>query len=231
MNKIKIYGDGLSIKEIKNKNFSNLDGYTFNPTLFRANKVNDYLDHCQKISKLVINKPISFEVIADDELNMIRQAIILSEISKNIYVKIPIFYTNGKTTLNVIKKLKKQNIKLNVTAIMSLSQIKPLKNFLDSDVILSIFCGRIYDLGINARKEIMKIREYLNKNKVNPKLLWASPRMIFDKYDAENYGCDIITLKSDLLLKLKLKSISQKQYSVDTVNMFFKDAKKSKFNF
>ena len=143
-NNIKLYADGPNIEEI-NKDFGiKIDGFTFNPSLFKKNGAKDYLDYCKKILIECSPKPVSFEVFADDEKAMISQAEVLNKLGKNVYVKIPISYTNGQSTLNVIQNLVNQNIKLNITAIFLLDQIKEIiKVVKDSEAILSIFAGRI----------------------------------------------------------------------------------------
>ena len=125
-NKIKLFLDGPKIDEIEKKYEIEIDGYTFNPSLFKKNGAKDYLNYCNEILKMCKSKPISLEVIADDESNMLRQGIKLSQLSDSIYVKVPIVFTNGKSTLNVIKKLSDEGIKLNITAIFLIEQIKSI---------------------------------------------------------------------------------------------------------
>ena len=163
--KIKIYADGPELNQINKKIIFNIDGYTFNPSLFRKLGVKNYLEFCKKILKKCSNKPISFEVFGDDEETMFRQAIILNKLSKNVFVKIPIVYTNGKTTKKLIKRLVQKKIKLNITAIFTFKQIKTiLPTVKNSNCILSIFAGRIYDCGFDAKKEMRIMNNFIKKN-------------------------------------------------------------------
>ena len=162
--KIKVYADGPELDQINKKIVFKIDGYTFNPSLFRKLGVKNYLNFCKKIIKKCSNKPISFEVFGDDEKSMLKQAIILSKLSKNIFVKIPVTYSNGKTTKDLIKKLVKKKIPLNITAIFTLKQIKTiLPTVKNTNSILSIFAGRIYDCGFDALKEMKIMNKYIKK--------------------------------------------------------------------
>ena len=175
-------------------------------------------------------KCISLEVFADDEAGMIRQAIIISNINKNIYVKIPITYTNGKYTTEVLKELVSRKIKLNITAIFNIKQIIEILPIVkNSKCILSIFAGRIHDMGESATDEIKKISKYLKRNNSNCKILWASTRQIYDIIMAKNSGCHIITMAPAIFSKLKVFKKNWKSFSLETVKTFYADALKSKF--
>ena len=179
-NKIKLFLDGPKIDEIEKKYEIEIDGYTFNPSLFKKNGAKDYLNYCQEILKMCNNKPVSFEVIADDESNMVRQGIKLSQLSDSIYVKVPIVFTNGKSTLNVIKKLSGEGIKLNITAIFLIEQIKSiLQEIKKTKSILSIFAGRLYDSGTDAKIKMEEINKFVHNNS-DCETLWASTRMVYD---------------------------------------------------
>ena len=217
--KIKLYADGPDLSEINKKIIFNLDGYTFNPSLFRKLGVKNYLDFCKKIIRKCSNKPISFEVFGDDEETMFRQALILSNLSKNIYVKIPITYTNGKSTKKLLSKLVKKRIPLNITAIFTLRQIK---------TILPIFAGRIYDCGHDAYAEMEIMNKYIKKNS-KCKSLWASCRMPFDIIKAIKTKTDIITMSIPMIKKINNFGISKENFSKQTVKQFFLDAKKSNY--
>lgn len=225
--KIQLYLDGPTIKEIKE--FKGIDGYTFNPTLFRKLGAKDYIKFAKKICKYTKNKPVSIEVFADDEINCYEQAIKISKISKNIFVKIPITYTNGKTTLELIKRLIQQNINLNITAIFTIEQIKKILPFISqTKTILSIFSGRLYDIGLDASKLFLNMSNFVHKNS-KCKTLWASCRMSYDLINAINSNGDIITMASDIARKLKSFGKKPKKFSQETVQAFFNDAKKSGF--
>ena len=229
--KIDIYADGVDIKNLSKINNSNIKGFTFNPSLFRSNDVKNYIQHSKKILKIIKNKSVSLEIIADDEKNMIRQAYELSDLGKNVFVKIPITNTKGKSTRNVINELCSNKIKLNVTAIFTLDQVKNVLDVMNNEQnILSIFSGRIFDIGIDAVKHTKKINKFIKKNS-KCKSLWASPRMVYDLINAINAESDIITMSSQLINKIHLFNKSASDYSLDTVKMFYNDAIKSKYKF
>ncbi len=228
-NQISIYADGAVLSELSSEKDLNVDGYTFNPSIFRNHGAEDYISYCKEILKLVDNKPVSLEVIADDEREMLDQAKILNELSSNVYVKIPIMFTNGNSTVDVIKELASEKIKLNITAIFLIDQIKEiLPHLKDSEAILSIFAGRLFDSGFDAVEEMKKINEII-KIESNCKSLWASTRMSFDLVNAIRAKTDIITMQTSQLKKLKLFGKDRLQYSRETVNQFYKDAKESNY--
>jgi len=225
--KIELYLDGPTIKEITE--FKNIDGYTFNPTLFRKLGAGDYINFSKKICKYTKNKPVSIEVFADDEINCYEQAIKISKISKNIFVKIPITYTNGDSTLELIKKLTQQNINLNITAIFTIEQIKKiLPSISQTKTILSIFSGRLYDIGLDASELFLEMSNFVHKNS-KCKTLWASSRMSYDFINAIKSKGDIITMSPDIAIKLNIFGKNPKSFSLETVQTFFNDAKKSGF--
>ena len=228
--KIKIYLDGLSIDEVKKYKSRQIKGYTYNPTLMSKINTKNYLKTSKTLSDLTYPKPISLEVIADDEISMINQAKILATLNKNIYVKIPITYTNGKYTTNVIKELVKSNIKLNITAIFSVHQVRKIIPYVkNTKSILSIFAGRIHDMGEDAFKEILKINKLLKKNSSKCKLLWASTRQVYDLILAEKCGCKIITMSLSIYNKRNNFKKNWKNFSLETVKTFYNDAVKSNF--
>ncbi len=229
--KINIYADGVDLKDLKKVNKPLINGFTFNPSLFRSNNVVNYISHSKKILSIIKNKSVSLEIIADDESNMIRQAYKLSNLANNVYVKIPITNTKGLSCRNVIKELSANKIKLNVTAIFTLDQVKEVLDVMDSPKnILSIFSGRIFDIGIDAVTHTKKINKFIKKNS-NCKSLWASPRMVFDVINAIKAESDIITMSPQLIKKLSLFNKSAIDFSLDTVKMFYNDAIKSNYKF
>ena len=229
-NEISIYLDGPTLSEIDELG-GICDGFTFNPSLFRSLGIINYYNHCELLAEKEKNKPMSFEVIADDYIGMMRQANLLASLGKNIWVKIPITFCNGESTKNVIKDLQNEGINVNVTAVFSLNQLKDIADVLKKDhSIVSVFAGRIYDLGIDAKLIIDEIVKWNNEN-LQTKILWASPRMIFDIISANQVGCNIITVPSNLLQKKKIWGKSPEEYSKETVQMFYKDALKSKYEF
>ena len=228
-NNIKLFLDGPNLDEI-NKNFNvEIDGYTFNPSLFKKNGAKEYLNYSRKILETCPKKPVSLEVFADDEKEMIKQGKILNNLSENVYVKIPITYTNGESTSKVVKKLLGENIKLNITAIFILEQIKDLIEVVkDTTSILSIFAGRIYDCGIDAKKEMEIMNKFIRENS-RCESLWASTRMPFDYIAAAEVKTNIITMPIAHIEKLKMIGFDPKEYSLKTVNQFYEDAKSSGF--
>tara|TARA_B110000014_G_scaffold118673_1_gene81476 strand:+ start:142 stop:837 length:696 start_codon:yes stop_codon:yes gene_type:complete len=227
MNKIELYADGLNLEEFGKDYGIQIDGYTFNPSIFKKNGAKDYLEYSRKIVEKSGNKPLSLEVFADETSEMIKQAKILNSLSKNIYVKIPITFTNGKYTTEVLKELIKLNVKLNITAIFTFDQIKKIKPIVEkTESILSVFAGRIFDCGEDANKIMKDMCKYVNDNS-KCKVLWASPRMAYDYINAINCGAKIITMQLSQIKKLKMFKKDLKEHSLETVKQFFQDAKES----
>ena len=229
--KIKIYADGASIKEFKRFNQQKIiKGFTTNPSLMRKNKVKNYKDFATEVSKIVYPKPISFEVFTDNLDEMYNQALIISSWSKNIYVKIPIVNSKGKSTMKVVNRLLSKNIKCNVTAIFDINQLKPFNSILKTktNLILSVFCGRIADSGIDPNVKIKKILHQFKSNK-KIEILWASTREPFSIINANNIGCHIVTVPTEMIPKLKLFGKDNIKYSLETVKTFLNDAQQSRF--
>jgi len=227
---IDIYCDGPNLEEIDEFGKDLVKGHTFNPTLFRNQNVEDYLGHSYELVKKCEPLPVSLEVFADDKEGMIEQAGILNELGENVFIKIPITYTNGKSTLPVMKVLANEKIKLNITAVFHKLQVEPILSVLrDSRSIISVFSGRLFDIGMNAVQVTKEISSLVHQHS-NCKVLWASPRMVYDVINAINAECDIITMQPALIRKLKIfQNLSWKDYSLDTVKMFHDDAKISKY--
>jgi len=224
--KIKLFADGLNINEFGDDFGIEIDGYTFNPSLFKKNGAKNYLEYSKKIIEKCEFKPVSLEVFADEENEMIEQAIILDGLGSNVYVKIPITFTNKEFTTGVISKLVEKNIKLNITAIFTLNQINKILPIVNStSSILSVFAGRIFDCGIDANKLMSEISNKIKDT--NCELLWASPRMPYDYISAIKTGSDIITMQGSQIKKLKLFGKSAEEYSLETVKQFYDDAKSS----
>ena len=228
----KIYCDTADVKTIKNqiKKYK-IDGVTTNPSIMRANGVNDYKAHCLKILKLTKKKPLSVEVFADEPAQILNQANKISLWDKYLFVKIPIVNTKGKILSSVIQKLNSNKVRLNITAIFTLKQIKEIKKVIDNKtpIIISIFCGRIADNGIDP-EIITSEAVSLFRNYKNVQILWASTREVFNYQQAKKCKCHIITMSPNLIEKLNSKKIPLNEYSIKTVNQFFLDGKKSKFS-
>lgn len=228
LKKIELYSDGADEKEILYYNNLNIiSGITTNPSLMKAAGVKNYINFAKKILKKV-KKPISFEIFADNEKDIYRQAKIISSWAKNVYVKIPVKNTKNLLLDRIIKKLSYEGVKLNITAVFTKQQIKKIITSLNSKTpsILSIFCGRIADAGYDPKKYILYANK-IRKNKKNIKILWASTREIYNLVEADKYGCDIITVPSSILKKLNLLGKNLDKYSTETVKMFYEDAKKA----
>ena len=227
--KIELYLDGPAFQEIED--FQNVDGYTFNPSLYKKLKAENYIEFTKKLINNTGNKPISIEVIADDDENCIRQGEILSKLGNSVYVKIPVIFTSDQSSKKTIKNLVNKNIKLNITAIFEISQVKEILPILKSSkAILSIFSGRIFDIGLDATKVFGQMAKYIHENS-NCKALWGSCRMSYDYILAQQCDADIITMQPNLAKKITLFGKNSLEYSKDTVKGFFDDAKSSGFVF
>jgi transaldolase len=204
---------------------SSIKGLTTNPTLMRQAGVANYSKFCKDILSKIVGKPISFEVFADEFVEMERQAEIISSWGENVYVKIPIMNTRGESSAQLIKSLVNKGIKVNVTAIMTMEQVQTVIDSLsiNTESYISIFAGRIADTGIDPLPFMIQALE-LMKKLPKAELIWASPREILNLYQAEKIGCHIITVTKDILSKLNLNGYDLHEYSLDTVKMFYKDA-------
>ena len=227
--KIHIFADGADIKSIKKLNKNPLiKGFTTNPTLMRQSGIKNYLEFAKNIAKVIKRKPISLEVFSDKIQEMEKQALILSKISNNFNIKIPITNSKSLSTAKLISKLSSNGVVCNVTAIFTLDQVKNVMKLLprDTKIILSIFAGRIADSGKDPEELFKKVKKYLKDYK-NVKLLWASTREVFNIFQAERSGCDIITVPYGILSKLNNVGKNQTLFSLETVKMFKDDAEKA----
>jgi transaldolase len=223
--KIDLYADGANEKDILFYNKQNkIKGLTTNPSLMKKSGIRNYELFARKILKKV-KKPISFEVFSDNFDEMYIQAVKISSWGKNVFVKIPITNSRGESSINLIRKLSKRKIKLNITAIFTFNQISKVVKALDNKTssIVSIFAGRIADTGRDP-EPFMKYAYKLSKNKKKIKILWASTREVINIYQAKRCKSHIITVPTGILKKTKLHAYSLKQYSKDTVKEFYKDA-------
>ena len=227
----KIFCDIADISQIKKFNKKKIvKGFTTNPSLIRKAGAKDYKSYCKKILKACPEKPISFEVFADDHKNMINQAYTLNSLGKNVYVKIPFCNSKGNFCGKIIKELNKKNIKLNITAVYSSSQTKKiLKNInKKSKVIISIFAGRSGDTGLDPIPEFKKSL-YLSKNYKNVEILWASVREPYNFTQAKQLKCHIITVPPSIIEKIEKFGKSFKDLTIETVRNFLIDSRKSNF--
>ena len=227
----KIYCDIADFKIIKKFNKKKIvKGFTTNPSLMRKAGAKNYKDYLKKIIKIT-KKPISCEVFADDEENMILQGYKISKWGKNVYVKVPVINSQGKFMRKVIKTLNKNNIKLNITAVYTSKQTKQiLKNInKKTKVIISIFAGRMADTGKDPIPQFKQSLKLSQKYK-NVQILWASTREPYNYLQAKQLGCQIITIPPTIIEKIEKFGNSFKKLTIATVKGFLKDSKKSKFS-
>ena len=224
---IKIFADGASVPSIlasaKNPRIA---GFTTNPTLMRKDGVTDYRAFAKEVLAHVKTQPISFEVFADEFADMKRQALEIKTWGDNVYVKIPITNTRRESSIPLVADLARSGVKLNVTAICTLDQVRATAEALKGGApsVVSVFAGRIADTG---RDPVPLMREALRMCRAADgriELLWASPRELLNLVQAAEVGCDIITVTPDLLKKLDLVGKDLGDYSLETVQMFFRDA-------
>ena len=226
----KIFCDIADIKLIKKFSKKKIvKGFTTNPTLMRKAGAKDYLSYCKKITK-VTNKPISLEVFADTKNEMINQGIKLSKLGTNIYVKVPIINSSGVLSSAVIKDLNSRNIKLNITAIYTVSQVNTiLKNInKKTNIIISVFIGRMSDAGIDPLPILKKILKKC-KNYKNVKVLWASVREAYNYIESKRIKCDIITIPPGIIEKIENFGDKPNKLTKDTVKKFLIDSNSSNF--
>jgi len=205
-----------------------IKGFTTNPTLLRKAGVSDYQAFAQNILSLIPDRPISFEVFSDEFDEMEIQARKISTWGNNVYVKIPVTNTRGESSVKLITKLAGAGVKLNVTAMMTLDQVRDVSMALEkaSSAYVSIFAGRVADTGRDPIPVMAAAVEWL---RLYPhiELIWASPRELLNIFQADAIGCHIITATNDILKKLDLVGKDLHLYSLDTVKMFRDDALKA----
>lgn len=229
--RIAIYADGADVRDmIAARDGGIVKGFTTNPTLMRKCGVADYAAFAKEALAATGDMPISFEVFADDFEEMERQAKLIATWGDSVYVKIPVTNTKGESAVPLIRRLADAGVKLNVTAILTLDQVRAVVDALNPDVpaIVSVFAGRIADTG---RDPVPLMREAAEICATKPKaeLLWASPRELLNIFQAEECGCRIITVTSDILKKLSMVGKSLDELSLDTVKMFYNDASAAGF--
>ena len=226
----KIFCDTADLSVIKQFHKKKIvKGFTTNPSLMRKAGASNYINYIKKILKTT-NKPISFEVFADNENEMISQGLILSKLKKNIYVKIPVVNSKGKFTGKAISFLNNKNIKLNITAVYSANQTLQILKKINkrSKVIISIFAGRMADVGKDPIPEFKKsIR--ISKSYKNVSILWASTREPYNFMQSKKIGCQIITVPPSIIEKIENFGSTFKKLTTNTVKGFLIDSKKSKY--
>tara|TARA_B100000676_G_scaffold311009_1_gene379367 strand:- start:844 stop:1554 length:711 start_codon:yes stop_codon:yes gene_type:complete len=230
---IKIYADGADIEQMLKMHHENfVTGFTTNPTLMSRLGIKDYLGFAKDVLSHIKDKSISFEVFSDDIDEMYRQAILLRSLGENVWVKIPVTNTKSEYTYDLIRKLSNDGVKINATALFTKSHIENVFNSLNKDIpsIISIFAGRIANAGIDP-EPTMLFASQLTAEYKHIETLWASSREVFNVMQAERTNTDIITLPFSLIRAFK-KEVGKDldEFSLETVKMFYEDAKKSGYS-
>ena len=226
--KIEIYADGAELQSFKKlKKLGYIKGYTTNPSLMKKAGIKNYKNFAKQVIEIIKPKPISFEIFEDTSKKIEEQANKISKWGKNVFVKIPVINTKKVYNSKLIGKLNKSGVRLNITAIFTTGQTKNIIRHIGkkTPLILSVFCGRLADTGIDPEKEIIKHLK-LTKNYKNVKILWASVREPFNIIQAERAKCHIITIPPNIIAKTKIFGKNLDLYSQETVKDFFNDAKK-----
>jgi transaldolase len=223
----KIFADGAELKgmlELYRQPY--VKGFTTNPTLMRKAGVTDYRQFARHVLDAIPDRPISFEVFSDEFADMERQARDIATWGEHVYVKIPVTNTRREPAFDLIHRLAHAGVKVNVTAIMTLSQVRSvvqaLKGGAPSNV--SVFAGRVADTGTDP-VPIMKEAVEILRAEPKAELIWASPRELLNLFQADDIGCHIVTVTHDILKKLPLVGKNLDDYSLDTVKMFYDDAR------
>jgi len=206
-------------------------GLTTNPSLMRKAGVTDYRGYCKEILTHVTEKPISFEVFADDNAEMKRQALEIKTWGKNVYVKIPITNSKGESTLSIVKELSHAGVKLNITALFTLEQVKGTCDAVKggAPALVSVFAGRIADSGRNPMPLMRASRELCVAAGKDVELLWASTREVYNIVQAEESGCHIITAPADIIKKMSGFGKDPAALSLDTIRTFKSDSEAAGF--
>lgn len=229
--KVKLFADGADLSGMIEMNaIPYIQGLTTNPTLMRKAGIIDYKKFALDVLSEIKVKPISFEIFSDDLEEMKRQGMEIASWGENVYVKIPVTNTFAKSTSEVIAYLAKQGVKVNVTALMTIEQVRTVVEVLQPEIAsyVSVFAGRIADTGRDPVPLMKEALEILRINS-NAELIWASPRELLNVFQANEIGCQIITATNDILKKLNLVNKNLSDYSLETVKMFYNDAKAANF--
>lgn len=231
--RVKLFADGADQASMLSL-YSNplIQGLTTNPTLMKKAGIPDYESFAREILKTIKDKPISFEVFSDEFPEMRRQALKISAWQKNVYVKIPITNTRGESSLEVIRELAQEGVRLNITAILTLDQVRGVAEVLQPAVpsVVSVFAGRIADTGRDPDPQ-MRASRCLLGHLPEAELLWASVREVLNIFQADACGCQIVTVPHDILNKaIKMTGTDLGLLSLDTVKMFAQDAASAGFS-
>lgn len=231
--KIKIFADGANVTEMKRVyNEGIVKGFTTNPTLMKKDGVIDYVSFAKEVLSEIKDMPISFEVFSDDFADMEKQARLIGSWGENVYIKIPVTNTKSENSYALIKKLSGDGLKLNITAILTVKQVEEVMEAVSDKTksIISVFAGRIADTGTDPVPYMKQSAEIVKRNK-NAELLWASSRELLNIIQAEECGCDIVTVTNDIIKKLPMIGKDLTELSLDTVKMFYNDASSAGYKF
>jgi transaldolase len=223
---VKLFADGADLTAIAALAADPaIAGFTTNPTLMRKAGVDDYERFAREVLAIVKGRPVSFEVFADEFDEMERQAERIAALGRNVYVKIPVTNTKSASTAPLVRRLNRNGIKVNVTAVMTSEQVEQIVQALERDTpsYISIFAGRIADTGRDPMPIVREAVRFAQGRRA-VEIIWASPRELLNVFQADEVGCHVITATGDILAKLALVGKSLDAYSLDTVRMFYNDA-------
>jgi len=229
---VKLFADGAekrSMLELYRQ--PRIQGFTTNPTLMRKAGITDYRQFALDIVSAIPDRPISFEVFADDHDEMERQAAQIATWGQNVFVKIPVTNTAGKSSMPLVKRLSKSGVKINVTALMTLRQVQESAEALNGGAAayVSVFAGRIADTGRDPMPLMAdSVRALQGLPQVE--LIWASPREVLNVFQANQIGCHVITATPDILKKLELTGKDLDEFSLETVKMFYDDGRSAGYD-
>lgn len=224
--KVKLFADGADLAGIREMAANPMiKGFTTNPTLMRKAGIADYKSFALQVLGVIEDRPISFEVFDDDFAEMEKQALEIASWGRNVSVKIPVTNTKGAFCGPLVERLSKGGVRLNITAVMTLEQVRRVADRLapGTPAIVSVFAGRIADTGRDP-VPIMAEAVTVLQSRPRAELIWASPRELLNIFQADAIGCHIITATNDILRKLSLVGKDLERYSLETVEMFHKDA-------
>jgi transaldolase len=224
--RVKVFADGADFDDIVRLAATpGIAGFTTNPTLMWKAGLTDYTEFAHRVLEVVPDRPISFEVFADDEPEMRRQARVIATWGPNVFIKIPVTNTRGDSMAELVRELSEDGVQVNVTALMLTSQVETVTKAVAEGApsFISVFAGRIADTGVDP---IPLMRESLQVMEAAPhsQLIWASPREALNIVQADQIGCHVITVTGDLLKKAETFGKDLEQFSLETVQMFHRDA-------
>lgn len=230
--KVKIFADGADLNGIRAMAAKHVvKGFTTNPTLMRKAGISDYEAFARDVLKEITDRPVSFEVFADDFETMEAQGRVIASWGANVFVKIPVTNTKGEAAAPLVERLSKAGVQVNVTALMTIEQVREINEALSPDTAanISVFAGRIADTGVDPLPLMIECVA-LMKSRPKAELIWASPRELLNIFQADDIGCHIITVTNDVIGKLGLVGKNLETYSLETVEMFYRDASAANFS-